>query len=64
MKDAYNRVPIFKGENYAYRKHNMYVHLMWVDKMLWVVIIDKPFIPKSDVDGISLDKPLKDWMYE
>lgn len=29
----------------------MYVHLMPVDKSLWVTITDWPFIPKNKVDN-------------
>lgn len=31
-KGAYNRGPIFKGENYDYKKENMYVHLLSFEK--------------------------------
>lgn len=39
-KGAYNRAHIFKGENYAYWKENMYIHLLSFDKNLWVVVTD------------------------
>lgn len=55
---AYNRAPIFKGENYTYWKVNMYVHLLSVDKNLWYVITEGPFIPKGKQDIV---KHLKDW---
>lgn len=51
-KGAYNRAPLFKCENYAYWKENMYVHLMSVDKNIWVETIDGPFIPKNEVDNV------------
>ena len=52
LKVAYNRVPTFKDENYVYLKDNMYVHLMLVDKMLWVAITNEPFIPKIHVNVV------------
>lgn len=56
LKGVYNRAPIFTIENYAYWKYFMYVHLIYVDKLLWVVIEEGPFIPKSIVDGIYVNK--------
>lgn len=50
-KGAYNREPIFKGENYAYWEENMYVHLLSVDKNICVPVADRPFIPRSKVDN-------------
>lgn len=61
LKGTYSRVLIFKGENYAYWKKNMYVPLMCVCKMLWVAITDKTFIPKNKFDGaIKLPKSWSD----
>lgn len=57
-KGVYNISPIFKGENYNYWKVNMYVHLLSVDKNLWCVVIEGPFIPKDDGDIV---KHPKDW---
>lgn len=48
-KGAYNREPDFKGKQYAYWKEHMYVHLMCIDKHLWVVITDVYFIPKQSL---------------
>lgn len=47
---AYNRSLIFKGKNQVYLKDNMDVHLMSVDKMLWVTIEDEHFVPKSIIN--------------
>lgn len=44
-KDKYNRSLIFTGENCAYWKDCMYVHLMYVDLQIWVAFEDGPFIP-------------------
>lgn len=35
---SYNRAPIFKGENYAYWKENMYVCLQSDDKNIWIAV--------------------------
>lgn len=37
-------VLVFKGKNYAYWKHNVYVQVMLVDKMFWVAIEYGPFV--------------------
>lgn len=49
-KGVYNREPVFKGENYAYQKENMYVHLLLVYKNLRVTITEGPFIPRKEYD--------------
>ena len=43
-KGAYNKATTFTGENYAYWKDCMYVHLMSVDIQYWLAIKDIPFI--------------------
>lgn len=58
-KGAYNREHIFKGETYAYWKDNMYVHLLSVDKNLWVAVTDDPLCPKGGGDFV---KHPKDWI--
>lgn len=50
---AYNRAPVFKGGNHAYWKENMYVHLLSVDKNLWVIVTDGHFIPKDFDDTVK-----------
>lgn len=58
-KETYNRPPVFKDENYAYWKENMYVHLLSVDKNLWIAVTEGSFIPKRKVDD-PIKYP-KDW---
>lgn len=58
-KDAYNRAHVFKGESYTYWKENMYVHLLSVDKNLWCIVTEGPFISMGYNDVI---KHPKDWM--
>lgn len=35
---------------------------MSVDKMLWVSIKKFPFVPKSIIDGVSVNKAPKNWI--
>lgn len=51
-KGAYNRALVFTGENYAYQKDWMYVHLISVDLLLWVAIEEEHFVPQKIIDGI------------
>ena len=41
-KGAYNRAPIFTGENYSYWKDCMRVHINSVDRKIWKVIEEGP----------------------
>lgn len=41
-KGAYNRAPIFIGENYGYWKACMHIHMNSVDKGVWDVITNGP----------------------
>ena len=52
-KGAHSRAPIFKGENYAYQKENMYAHLLPVDKTQWVDVIERPFTLKGNGDNVK-----------
>lgn len=63
-KGAYNKALIFKGGNYDYWKDNMYVHLMLVEKVIWLAITDEVFLPKTKVDGDFIVKFPKDWYDE
>lgn len=55
-KGAYNKALIFVGENYMCWKDCMYMHLIFIDRLLWVVIYDNPFISKSTVYDIFVKK--------
>lgn len=57
-KGVYNRAPIFKGGNYIYWKSIMYIHLLQIDKNIWCIVTEGPFIPKGD-DYVV--KHSKDW---
>lgn len=60
-KGAYNRAPIFTGENYAYWRDCMYIHLMSEDIQYWLAIEDITFVPQKVIDGVSVAKLPKDW---
>jgi hypothetical protein len=63
-KGAYNRAPIFDGENYDYWKECMSVHIQSVDMDVWDAIVNGRFQPQIAADGdngVVLDKPKADW---
>jgi hypothetical protein len=63
-KGAYNRAPIFDGENYNYWKECMNVHIQSMDMDLWDAVVNGLFQPKIAADGdndVVLDKPKADW---
>jgi len=63
-KGAYNRAPIFDGENYYYWKECMSVHIQSVDMDVWDAIVNGRFqlkISANGEDGVVLDKPKEDW---
>ena len=41
-KGAYNRAPVFNGENYSYWKDCMRVHINSIDRKIWNVILNGP----------------------
>lgn len=45
-----------------YWKECMYLHLMSVEKMIWVTIKDDNAVLKSTGDDILVKKALKDWI--
>jgi hypothetical protein len=63
-KGAYNRAPIFDGENYDYWKECMSVHIQSVDMDVWDAVVNGRFQPQIAADGdngVVLDKPKADW---
>lgn len=55
-KRVYNTAPVSKVDNYAYWKENIHVNILLTDKNVWVVVTDKPFIPKGGNDVIKHPK--------
>jgi len=60
-KGAYNRVPIFNGENYDYWKECMSVHIKSVDTDVWDAVVNGRFQPQVVANGVAQDKPKADW---
>ena len=57
-KGAYNRAPIFTGENYIYWKDCMRIHINSIDRKVWKVIQDGIMeITITNADGIVIPKP-------
>lgn len=61
LKGVDSKTLIFNGEKYAFWKECIFFHLISLDKRLWIAIKDNPFDPKSIIDDIGINKPLKVW---
>lgn len=61
-KRAYNRSPVFNGENYGYWKDCMRVHINSIEINVWVSIRDGPFeISMTNAEGNIVPKPEAQW---
>ena len=61
-KGAYNRAPVFNGENYGYWKDCMRVHINSIDRNVWTAIQNGPFqITMLNAAGARVAKPQDDW---
>ena len=58
---AYNRAPIFDGENYDYWKECMSIHIQSVDMDVWDAVANGRFQPQDVANGVAQDKPKADW---
>jgi hypothetical protein len=58
---AYNRAPIFDGENFDYWKECMSVHIQSVDMDMWDVVVNGRFQPQVVANGVALEKPKAGW---
>ena len=45
-RGAYNRAPIFDGDNYDYSKECMSVHIQSVDMDVWDAVVNGRFQPQ------------------
>ena len=59
--EAYNRAPIFDGENYDYWKECMSVHIQSVDMDVWDVVANRRFQPQVVANSVAQDKPKANW---
>jgi hypothetical protein len=60
-KGAYNRAPIFEGENYDYWKECLSIHIQSVDMDVWDAVANRRFQPQVFADGVAQDKSKADW---
>jgi len=60
-KGAYNKAPIFDGENHDYWKEYMSVHIQSVDMDVWDAVVNKRFQPQVVAIGVAQEKPKADW---
>ena len=57
-KGAYNKVPVFNGEDYGLWEDCMCLHINSIDKNVWNSIQNGPFkITMTNVDGVVVPKP-------
>jgi len=52
-----NRSPLFCGLNYQFWKVRMKIFMESLDKGIWDVIENGPFVPKFEKDGSVIEKP-------
>ena len=52
-KGAYNRAPIFDGENYDYWKECMSVHIQSLNMDVWEAVVNGQFQPQVVANGIA-----------
>jgi len=56
-----NTPSLFCGLNYQFWKVRMKIFMESLDKGIWDVIENGPFIPKFEKDGSSIEKPWSQW---
>ena len=61
-KGAYDRAPIFTGENYGYWKALIRINVNSVDKGIWDAIQNGPNeITMTNEEGVTIPKPEAQW---
>jgi hypothetical protein len=58
---AYNRAPIFDGENYDYWKECMNVHIQSFDMDVWEAMVNRRFQSEVVANEVALEKPKVNW---
>ena len=56
-----NRRPLFTGENYPFWKVRMQIFLESVDRGIWDVVLNGPFVPVNIVNDMQEPKPFSQW---
>jgi len=51
-----NRPPMFSGVNYQFWKVRMWIFIESIDRGIWNVIVNGPYVPMHVVDGVSTVK--------
>jgi len=61
LKGAYNRAPIFYGENYDNWKEWMSVHIQSVNMDVCDDVVNEQFEQEVDVNDVMQNKPKANW---
>ena len=56
-----NRPSLFVGENYPFWKVRMQNFLEFIDRGLWDVVLNGPFIPTIPINDVQENKPSAQW---
>lgn len=57
LNGAYNKAPVFHGENYGYWKDCMCIYINSIDRNIWKVVQDGPFeITMTNADDVAVSK--------
>jgi len=56
-----NKPPLFTGKNYPFWKVRMQIFLESVDRGIWDVVLDGPFIPVNVINDVQEPKPFSQW---
>jgi len=59
-----NRPPLFSGVNYQFWKIQMKIFIESLDRGIWDAIVNDPYVPKTVIDGTTVDKPWSEWSAE
>jgi len=52
-----NRHLLFSGVNYQFWKIRMKIFIESLDRGIWDAIVNSPYVPKTVVDGVTINKP-------
>ena len=56
-----NRPSLFSGVNYQFWKIRMKIFIESLDRGIWDAIVNDPYVPKTVVDGVTINKPWSEW---
>jgi len=57
-----NRPPMFYDLKYQFCKVRMRIFIESIDRGVWDVTVNRPFVPQAIVDNQYVDKPWFDWI--